>query len=353
MNFRQRFDQFDAFYLYGATPAAEATIELLRGLSKKIIGFIDRSESKQAFPFMGYPVLSPEAFFDQHESKAGVVIVSAYQMEIVKLLAQNGIAESCIFPHLDGMFFPTYRNVYHDDPWLDRVYAALENEEERAYFSSWRSFKRTGNLAELTPMQSMRKQYDHGDWIKSVAAGGVAVDVGAYDGVSSIDFAETARFSKVVAIEPFINNYNELRERINTVNLDVPIETHQIAIGATRETIWQETTDVTSRATLNGAPGSGDQTGERIEVFPLDDLAIDDISMIKVDIEGYELDFLSGAINTLSRHKPHLAISAYHHHTHARKIAEFLFSQFDNVRIRVGHHPLAVYELEYYVSFDR
>jgi len=353
MNFQQRFDQFDKFYLYGATPAAEATIELLQSLSKQIIGFIDRSEDKQAYPFMGYPVFSPRAFFHQHESKAGVVIVSAYQMEIANLLAQNGIAESCIFPQLDDMFFPTYRNVYHDNPWLDRVYAALENEEERAYFSSWRSFKRTGNLAELTPMQSIHKQYDHGDWIKSIATGGVAVDVGAYDGVSSIEFAETGRFSKVVAVEPFINNYNELCERVNTANLGLPIETHQIAIGARRETIWQETADVTSRATLNGASGSADQTGEKIEVFPLDDLAIDDISTIKVDIEGYELDFLSGAISTLSRHKPHLAISAYHHHSHAQKIAEFLFSQFDNVQIRVGHHPLAVYELEYYVSFDK
>jgi hypothetical protein len=25
---------------------------------------------------------------------------------------------------------------------------------------------------------------------------------------------------------------------------------------------------------------------------------------------------------------------------------------FDGIRVNVGHHPLAVYELEYYVSFD-
>lgn len=357
MNFKHRFDQFDSFYLYGATPAAEATIELLDGLGKRVIGFIDRSEDKQKTPFLGYTVVSPQAFFATHNGETGIVIVSAYQMEIASLLKQHGIASACIFPHLDGMFFPTYRTGYEDDAVLDRVYGGLTADEERAYFFSWRKFKQSGNLTELKPMPSMHRQYDHGDWIKSVRIGGVAVDIGAYDGASSIEFAETDRFSKVIAIEPFINNYNVLCDKVKSKNLHVPIETHQVAIGAARETLWQEAADVSSRATLNSAvendhTGSSDYGGEKIEVYALDDLGFDGISMIKVDIEGYELDFLAGAIKSFARHKPHLAISAYHHHTHARKIVEFLTEQFENVRIRVGHHPLAVYELEYYVSFD-
>lgn len=351
MAFKTRFDQFNAFYLYGATPAAMKTIELLSNIGKKINGFVDRSPEKQKNKFLGYEVLSPEAFFQEHEKNLGVIVVSAYQMEIASFLEKNGVTSTCIFPHLDGMFFPTYRDGYENDQTLDRVYASLSCEEERSYFSSWRKFKQWGNLGELKPMQSMHRQYDHADWFSTLKTGGVAVDIGAYDGTSSIEFAETERFSKVIAIEPFVNNYNTLCERIKSSNADVPIDARQIAIGAKRETLWQDTADVTSRATLSNAVCS-EQNGEKIEVYALDDLKLNNVSMIKVDIEGYELDFLAGAIETLSRHRPHLAISAYHHHSHASKIAEFLTEQFENVHIRVGHHPLAVYELEYYVSFD-
>lgn len=350
-NFKSRFDQYNAFFLYGATPAAEATIELLDGMGKKILGFVDRAPEKQKALFLGYKVLSPEAFFGEYDGKSGIIIVSAYQMDIAAFLKQNSVASDCVFPHLDGMFFPTYQIGYDDNQQLDRVCEGLTNEEERHYFSGWRKFKQSGNLADLQPMQSMRRQYDHADWFRSIKSGGVAVDIGAYDGTSSVEFAQTGCFSKVIAIEPFINNYNMLCDSIGISKLDIPIEPQQMAIGAGRETLWQNTTNASSRATLNNTASGDGKKGEKIEIYALDDMNFTDISMIKVDIEGYELDFLSGAVETLSRCKPHLAISAYHHHSHAHKIPEFLSKHFENVRVWVGHHPLAVYELEYYVSF--
>ena len=73
--------------------------------------------------------------------------------------------------------------------------------------------------------------------------------------------------------------------------------------------------------------------------------------MIKVDIEGAEVEFLKGGKETIIRNKPHLAISAYHHKSHPDQIFEFMKSLDLPFRLNVGHHPHAHYELEYYFSF--
>lgn len=351
MDFEKRFARFDALYLYGATPAADAALELLTRLNKRILAFVDRDPAKQAQPFLGYPVISPATLIQKGDTNAAVVIVSAHQIDIARFLQQNGVGPDRIFPHLDGMFFPTYRSDYNTCPVLDQLYSQLHSEEERVFLSSWRDFKQSGDLQSLRPMASMCQQYEHQGWLASIQPGGTALDIGAFDGASSIAFAHSRRFSKVIAIEPFRENYDLLVENITGADTDVPIEASHMAIGASRRSIWQASEGVSSRASLEG-DSACTETGEKIEIYALDDLHFEGLSMIKVDIEGFELDFLSGAIKTLKLHRPHLAISAYHHHSHARKIAQFLYGQFDGVQIRVGHHPLAVYELEYYVSFN-
>ncbi len=349
MTLVERFFKTRDFYLYGATPAAEAVMELLAVHGKQVIAFVDKSAAKQEIPFLGYSVIAPEDLSLNRHPESGVIVVSAYQLEIANALVEVGVPAENIFPLLDGMFLPTYQGDFLNSQILDDIAGQLKYDEEKDYFASWRLFKKTGNLLSLKPMPSIGKQYEHKQWLNSLRVGGAAVDVGAFDGETSIDLAETEIFSKVYAFEPFQKNYELLQNNIQAKDVDCLIEGRQIAIGASRQTFFQGTEDVTSRSRIvHDANMTG---GEKVEVFPLDALRLDDVSLIKVDIEGFELEFLKGAIETLRRWQPHLAISAYHHRDHPEKIADFLYKNFDDVYISVGHHPLAVYELEFYVSF--
>ena len=351
--FKERFDQFEAFYLYGATPAAPGTIELLGKLNKRIVGFVDQDVTKQKTPFLGYPVIPPDDLLTaQGGAQIGIIIIAAYQMEIYQYLSEKGVNTNCIFPFLDGMFYPTYTDGYVSSLTLTNVQNDLRDENEREYLKSWRRFKETADLAVLKPIKSMSVQYAHAAWRASIMPGGTCCDIGAFDGQSSVEFLDTKLFNKIIAFEPFQENYQKLVESIAQKNLGHVIEPRKVAIGAKRETLWQDLEDVSSRSRIAAGDISVAGNGDCIEVYSLDSLLISDISMIKVDIEGYELAFLEGAYETIKENKPHIAISAYHDRTHCTAIIEFFKQNFDGVHISVGHHPHAVYELEYYICFD-
>lgn len=64
----------------------------------------------------------------------------------------------------------------------------------------------------------------------------------------------------------------------------------------------------------NGSSSSISDNGEQLaHIVSLDDVLITkDITMIKMDIEGAEIDALNGAKNTIQSLKPDLAICVYH-----------------------------------------
>jgi hypothetical protein len=54
-----------------------------------------------------------------------------------------------------------------------------------------------------------------------------------------------------------------------------------------------------------------ENTGELVNIITLDSLNLGKISLIKVDIEGYEKEFLEGAKNTILKNKPNIIIEIH------------------------------------------
>lgn len=133
----------------------------------------------------------------------------------------------------------------------------------------------------------------------------VFVDCGAYTGDTITEFRKAAgdHFSRIVAFEPDPGNFAVLQ---SAVKGDGRIFVQPYATGARRET-------------LRFAAGGGDasrvsSTGNCvIEAVRLDE-ALDGIAptYMKFDIEGSEADALEGARETISRHRPKMAVCLYH-----------------------------------------
>lgn len=156
-----------------------------------------------------------------------------------------------------------------------------------------------------------------GVWLKLCKTADVAIDVGAYLGVYSILAAKVGS-PKVYAIEPNPETYLQLERNILINSLGGEISTSQFALGDVEETVFlvfphgrplSSGTKV-SRKPENENPNRYDyQT--KVHLVPLDSLIVpsrDQIVVMKIDVEGFELQVLKGATNLLLNNFPEMII---------------------------------------------
>ena len=136
------------------------------------------------------------------------------------------------------------------------------------------------------------------------------IDAGAFIGDSALILSPLTS-SNVYAFEPTSKYYNYLLEtiKLNNLNNVVPI---QAALGAECGRIKINVADSCSTVLT---PNIEPEGFEEIDLMTLDSFVEKnklEVGLIKVDIEGYEQEFLKGAENTIMKQRPTLIISIYH-----------------------------------------
>ncbi len=142
--------------------------------------------------------------------------------------------------------------------------------------------------------------------------GDIVLDCGAYKGETALWFAQQVGSSgRVVAFEPDARNALSLRHNLlmNQSAEVAPVSVVESAVSRTAGTLCFNA----------GAEGSSRADAAAAQVVPattIDDAMrqeqLDRVDFIKMDIEGGEVDALTGAARTLERFTPRLAISVYH-----------------------------------------
>lgn len=142
------------------------------------------------------------------------------------------------------------------------------------------------------------------------------VDCGAFDGDTVEQFLLAGqRFPegnyKAHCLEPDPHNFAKLA---NSYRDNTNVSLYQSGAWSEKASLNFESS---TSATINipsSAKVSENGTGPRIEADTLDRmLAGEDVSLIKMDIEGAEIQALEGASEIIARCKPTLVISVYHH----------------------------------------
>lgn len=135
--------------------------------------------------------------------------------------------------------------------------------------------------------------------MKYVTERSCAVDIGAHVGLWSYQMIHD--FDTVEAFEPMPEHRECWCENIGKVFDPKLVDIHPYALGNTERIVHIRTRTTNSSGDTGVEP---DGEGVEVEQRTLDSFGFDNVDLIKIDCEGYELFVCQGAEQTLLRCKP-------------------------------------------------
>jgi len=202
----------------------------------------------------------------------------------------------------------------------------------------WLSPKSFTKALDLTLSVSGNQPFFIHDVLSRLPKEGMSfVDCGAYNGDTILAMVELGiSFKNTFCFEPDPVNYDLLLDQIERLGLTDHISTVKAGV-------WSETTllhfnnmgNDSSHVVLEATCAE-----HTINVVSIDDFFADKqrVDMIKMDIEGAEMEALKGAIKTIHRDRPILAICLYHKFFDLTNIPLFLIEKLENYDFSLRQH---------------
>lgn len=165
------------------------------------------------------------------------------------------------------------------------------------------------------------------------------MDCGCFDGSTAFRFAAWCAqggysYKKIICFEPDDQSFEKCNQILSTIK---NCELYKCGLSDKKGKVAFYSNGHEDARIVSDSDSRN--MGE-IEVINLDSFIDEDISFIKMDIEGAELDALKGAVNIIRTKKPRLAISIYHKSDDIIKIPEFLLELNPDYSFKLRHYSL-------------
>jgi FkbM family methyltransferase len=156
----------------------------------------------------------------------------------------------------------------------------------------------------------------------------ISLDIGASIGEFTIAMLEASR--GVIAFEPRPAQARDLAAMFDAVGAPVRVEAVALS-DQPGVTTMRVVADDPGRSTIDDSNTLSDLDDGAVQtvdvpVQRLDDFQLDNVGLVKIDVEGHELAVLRGAADTITRNRPAVLVEAEerHHPNAVAAITEFL-----------------------------
>lgn len=342
--------------IFGAGRMGKVFFENLQKKGVKAIAFADNNKKLHNTKINSIPVISfkelQKIYFD-------------YPILIASLLYETPIYEKLVkqkfkyvFPliylnYVDPKIFvsPEYENTFSslfkktNQKEISQVYDLLEDNESRKTYYNLIKFRLTSEKKYVQDAKTKQKPFFDKKALP-LSSSETFVDCGGYDGDSIKIFSKAVKnkFNKIYSFEPDKYNFKILKAWINTKNDKRLVPVKLGVFNKTGSISFNEGGTVDSRISDKNTFIPGGQRKKdnlsSISIVKIDDYFKDlnPPTLIKMDIEGAEIEALLGAEKTINKYKPKLAISIYHHSTDFWKIPLLIKKMNKNYKFYVRHY---------------
>jgi FkbM family methyltransferase len=333
--------------LFGAGSAGKELFPILKLHGVNPVCFCDNNISRAGGLYCGLPIISVSELRQRHKESLIVVTTGAYRNEVKQQLVDSGFAEDRVLTisNQDAMYYYTHQVQWYwtqDDLTLYEnellnVYNMLSDHKSREIFASrialfvhgadYHSF--LDFISDYSEVKDTEGANSHGSTeaylqfnndVIHLNVNEVFIDGGAFTGDSTDEFINACTrnnltYRKIICFEPDPQIFDQLRE--NTVQYS-NVVLKPFGLWSSSSTIRFAGSNILTPGSTRilsenenlkaGASGITEISTTSIDA----EFSDETVTMIKMDIEGAELEALRGATETIKRCRPKLIISAYH-----------------------------------------
>lgn len=293
---------------------------------------VDNAEEKWGQVMNGLSINTPNILKEEEPDKTVIVIASVYIKSISRQLQQMGFANLFSFLYLR---------------YVDRT-IRLEEQKMIEQLKELLADEKSKQILERIVNHRNRNDWDYRDcyepeqyFVKELMIPKeheVFVDAGAYNGDTIQSFLTWCQncFRSIYAYEPDEENYRKLYD----------IYRDDERIHCFQACLWRENTQLTFESnhdstSIVAEEGNGVVQAKKLEVS-------DKVTLLKMDIEGAELEALEGAKEIILRDRPRLTICIYHKYDDLWKIPFWIHNLCPNYQLYIRHHSMQWHETVVY-----
>ena len=302
--------------LYGTGDGADKIIAVLKryGIKDLIAAVFASDGFVRDRMFHEYKVISYDECCKMLSGQDFIVLVcfGSSRPEVLSFVEKIASERELYVPDV-----PVYGNVlftreYYESNLdkIENVFSYLADDVSRKCFENYVNYKLTGDIKYLAVSES--DPDDEFDLLEGIPAG-CFIDLGAYYGDTIKRF--TDRFPLLdpcIAVEPERHSFAKLQAYAETLlNNGKSIVCINALVG--NKTGKELVSNSRGRGT-RALPNSNVElkNTREIDVVTVDSLSLDNVSFIKFDVEGSELEAIEGARETILKSRPAMKIACYH-----------------------------------------
>lgn len=328
--------------IYGRAQTALRTYMELKGMSADVIGFTDSFANGNEM-FAGLRVYSLNELRKIENLVIYIAITNEkykrdvlYNIEKLDFINAEVVSRGVVYGSWEYDTIKLSKMIHDNNDKIMFIKSKLADEESGRIFNNLIEYRITNHRGLLESIyETSHKQYFPTDGIIKPVEGEIFIDAGGFDGLTTVDMAEWTKgkyaISYVFEADDFMYEICSEMLRLNNMQkvkvIKKAVYSHECKIK------FDDSYNLSGSANVSG------NGNKEVDATSIDlEMKSEDVSYIKMDIEGAEREALLGCKKTIERCRPKLAISIYHKDDDLWEIPYLLMKKYPFYRYYIRHY---------------